>query len=75
MYCSREYQASARLIQQYEKSTLNDISCFYYSDKNVKTNLHKGKKAIAQSTHFFFDASGLISCHRDLKSWSKLEVF
>ena len=23
MYCSREYQASTRLIQQYEKSTLN----------------------------------------------------
>ena len=22
MYCSREYQASTRLIQQYEKSTL-----------------------------------------------------
>ena len=28
MYCSREYQASTRLIQQYEKSTLNDhLSC------------------------------------------------
>ena len=25
MYCSREYQASTRLIQQYEKSTLNCI--------------------------------------------------
>ena len=24
MYCSREYQASTRLIQQYEKSTLKD---------------------------------------------------
>ena len=24
MYCSREYQASTRLIQQYEKSTLNN---------------------------------------------------
>ena len=23
MYCSREYQTSTRLIQQYEKSTLN----------------------------------------------------
>ena len=23
MYCSREYQASTRLIQQYEKSTLD----------------------------------------------------
>ena len=26
MYCSREYQASTRLIQQYEKSTLNYTS-------------------------------------------------
>ena len=24
MYCSREYQASTTLIQQYEKSTLNN---------------------------------------------------
>ena len=28
MYCSREYQASTRLIQQYEKSTLNWLSLF-----------------------------------------------
>ena len=27
MYCSREYQASTRLIQQYEKSTLNAKLC------------------------------------------------
>ena len=26
MYCSREYQTSTRLNQQYEKSTLNDIN-------------------------------------------------
>ena len=25
MYCSREYQASTRLSQQYEKSTPNDV--------------------------------------------------
>ena len=34
MYCSREYQASTRLIQQYEKSTLNYyltfITLFYF---------------------------------------------
>ena len=29
MYCSREYQASTRLIQQYEKSTLNEYLCHY----------------------------------------------
>ena len=28
MYCSREYQASTRLIQQYEKSTLNVYKVF-----------------------------------------------
>ena len=28
MYCSREYQASTRLIQQYEKSTLNYLTFF-----------------------------------------------
>ena len=27
MYCSREYQASTRLIQQYEKSTLSQYIC------------------------------------------------
>ena len=29
MYCSREYQTSTRLNQQYEKSTLNDPSSLY----------------------------------------------
>ena len=29
LYCSREYQASTRLIQQYEKSTLN-YTCFVF---------------------------------------------
>ena len=29
MYCSREYQASTRLIQQYEKSTLNYNKKYY----------------------------------------------
>ena len=30
MYCSREYQASTRLIQQYEKSTLNNKVDFVF---------------------------------------------
>ena len=29
MYCSREYQASTRLSQQYEKSTSNEYLCLY----------------------------------------------
>ena len=31
MYCSREYQASTRLIQQYEKSTLNYTKINFYN--------------------------------------------
>ena len=30
MYCSREYQTSTRLNQQYEKSTLNLLEWCYY---------------------------------------------
>ena len=35
MYCSREYQASTRLIQQYEKSTLKVIVVFVLSYKLI----------------------------------------
>ena len=31
MYCSREYQASTRLIQQYEKSTLSIIMFYFWA--------------------------------------------
>ena len=32
MYCSREYQTSTRLNQQYEKSTLNYTHALLYAD-------------------------------------------
>ena len=32
MYCSREYQTSTRLIQQYEKSTLKERTVMEVSD-------------------------------------------
>ena len=35
MYCSREYQASTRLIQQYEKSTLKDRDNFQYNSGDL----------------------------------------
>ena len=33
MYCSREYQASTRLSQQYEKSTSNIYMIFHVDNK------------------------------------------
>ena len=33
MYCSREYQASTRLSQQYEKSTPNTYECVAFDSK------------------------------------------
>ena len=43
MYCSREYQASTRLIQQYEKSTLN----------NTVHHLSKELTALSHDRNFF----------------------
>ena len=36
MYCSREYQASTRLIQQYEKSTLKQSSLLKIDICNIE---------------------------------------
>ena len=36
MYCSREYQVSTRLIQQYEKSTLNGRFSFLCRPPDVE---------------------------------------
>ena len=35
MYCSREYQASTRLIQQYEKSTLKELLVYLKDKENI----------------------------------------
>ena len=43
MYCSREYQASTRLIQQYEKSTLKEM--FYIHSLMQNSKLKSGVKA------------------------------
>ena len=39
MYCSREYQTSTRLNQQYEKSTLNHFSLFAGHQGDIKAYL------------------------------------
>ena len=43
MYCSREYQTSTRLNQQYEKSTLNDI--YVVDDKEYEELKERHAKA------------------------------
>ena len=48
MYCSREYQASTRLIQQYEKSTLN------YVIFNLFEVISKGVLIVLMCLHYFY---------------------
>ena len=45
MYCSREYQASTRLIQQYEKSTLV-IFIFHYNKSDITLTVLNGGNEI-----------------------------
>ena len=47
MYCSREYQASTRLIQQYEKSTLKFCKLCQYTFISCKDSYHN----LASSTN------------------------
>ena len=48
MYCSREYQASTRLIQQYEKSTLSDGRYYSHVADGKATDLICHADVIAQ---------------------------
>ena len=50
MYCSREYQTSTRLIQQYEKSTLKTVQYILPISGQVRINkaVLKEKKIIPE---------------------------
>ena len=48
MYCSREYQASTRLIQQYEKSTLKVT---HMSAQMTYTKIMNKTQTLAKCTH------------------------
>ena len=54
MYCSREYQASTRLIQQYEKSTLKNPNISFGSNITVSEELLVTSKVARFHTNLNF---------------------